>query len=102
VSDQNEKADLEQLLASGGWLRLVDRARVDWKDGYPAKIKYAIQEARKSGGDMGEAVGAVDYASDEINRLLSWPRERLAQIERGKDVTTTTFARGGYDTQTPR
>lgn len=102
MTDQNEKADLEQLLASGGWLRLVERARVDWKDGYPAKIKLAISDARQKNADIAAAVGAVDYASDEINRLLSWPRERLAQIERGKDVTTTTFQRGGYDTQTPR
>ena len=64
----------------------------------------AIQEARLSGGDMGEAVSRIDYTSDEINRLLSWPKERLSQMARtmSTEVTHTNFTRGGYDTTTPR
>lgn len=98
----DEKIDLEQLLQSGGWLRVLDRARLDWKEGYPAKIKGAVQQARERGEDVGAAVAAVDYASDEINRLISWPSERLKAIERAKDQTVTSFSRGGYDPQTPR
>lgn len=97
--DTTEHADLENLLKSPGWLRVLERAREEWKDGYPAKIKLAIQEARDKGEDVASAVVKVDYASDEINRLLSWPKERLAQMTRASAEVTNTavFSRGGYD-----
>lgn len=102
MTDQNEKSDLEQLLSSAGWLRVLERARVDWRDGYPAKIKQAIFDAKANRENIESAVASIEAASDAINQLLSWPKERLAQLERGKDVTQTTFTRGGYDTSTAR
>ena len=101
MTDSNEKADLEQLIASAGWLRIVERARVEWKEGYPMKIKLAITEAREKGESVEAAVLKVDYANDQIAALVSYPKDRLAQIVRAKDVHNV-LSRGGYETQAPR
>ncbi len=100
MTSPTERDDLEQLLKAAGWLRLLEFARVEWRENYPVKIKQAIQQARDAGTDIGEAVSRIDYASDQINRLLSWPKERVARLNQPE--TTTGFLRGGYDPPTAR
>ena len=68
----DEKAELEALVTSPGWLRVLEHARQEWKEDYPAKVKLAMQ-----GADPGIAWNRVDAASDAVNALLTWPKERL-------------------------
>lgn len=75
-----EREDLENLVKSGGWLRFVQYVQAEWKDGYPGKIKLAIQQARQESRDLGEAVAGVDLANDAINVVMSWPKDQLRKI----------------------
>ena len=97
MSDSNEKTDLEQLLQSAGWLRLLELARQRWKEQLPGRLAAA---AELQPLNASTEVLKILYAANEINQLLSWPKERLAVLERSRFVES--LARGGYETQTPR
>lgn len=92
----NEKDDLDSLLTSPGWLRVVNWARTEWADGYPAKVKMAIMKAKEQGSDIAAAVEAVDAAADAVNALLSWPSNRLRGYEMAAELPEPTMTRGGY------
>ena len=77
----DEKQELHDLVLSPGWLRLCEHARLEWRDGYPQKMKLARMNAKAEGEDAGVAMDKVDAASDAVNALLSWPKERIAAIE---------------------
>lgn len=97
MTDTNEKADLEQLLASAGWLRFLEHARLQWKESLPDRLINAAELA-----DGAIEVKKVSYAALQINALLSFPKERLAQVSRPAQETVTGFSRGGYETTAPR
>ena len=93
----DEKADLEGLVLSPGWLRLLEYARVEWRENYPAKMKLARMNAKKDGEDAGVAMDRVDAAADAVNALLSWPKERLAgmQARHVRDHAEPSMSRRG-------
>ena len=80
MSDPREREDLEALLASPGWLRLLEYARQQWTVGNPQKIKLAIKDATASNQNVAEAVQRVDAANDEVNAILSWPKQRVQSL----------------------
>jgi hypothetical protein len=96
VGESHEREDLDALVKSPGWLRLLERARKEWTEGYPAKIKLAIATAQHDRTDVASAVASVDVASDAINALLSWPSDRVRQLTAMKDERIS-LTRGGYD-----
>jgi hypothetical protein len=91
-----ERDDLDALLKTPGWLRLLERARKDWTEGYPAKIKLAITKAQQERSDVSAAVAAVDAASDAVNAVLSWPADRVKQLTAMREPAIP-MARGGYE-----
>lgn len=89
----DEKSELEQLVTSPGWLRVMEHARKEWKEDYPVKIKLAMT----SGTDATIAWNRVDAGSDAVNALLSWPSERLRTMaERlARDQAAPSVSRRG-------
>ena len=77
MTPTDEHAELQSLVTSPGWLRVLEHARLEWKEGYPAKMKLARMNAKRDGEDAGVAMDRVDAASDAVNAILSWPQERL-------------------------
>ena len=93
----NEIEDLDNLLKSPGWLRFTAHVREEWSVGFSRKVKGAIQKAREERRDLGEAVAAVDSASDEVNAMLSWPQYRLTtlQAREWNALSASVASRGG-------
>ena len=95
MSDQLREA-LDDLARHPGWLWFLGEAKREWGEGYGRKVKLAIMKAQSEKQDVVSAVLAVDYANDEINRLLDRPREELARLTPKKDVDmVTVMSRGG-------
>lgn len=81
MSEPTDREDLEQLVTSPGWLRLMAFAKKQWgPEGYGVRVKQAIAHAIAQKDDIAHAVQRVDAANDEINRLLSWPQERIREL----------------------
>lgn len=77
-----ELDELKDWLQHPGTTRFLAHAREEWgAEGYPRRLKQAIAAAREVGADLEHAVDRVDYANDEINRLLSWGQERVKQLQ---------------------
>jgi ABC-type Fe2+-enterobactin transport system substrate-binding protein len=100
MSEPNEREDLESLLKAPGWLRLINHSRKEWAgDGYAAKIKLAIRHATEKNENVAEAVQRVDAANDEVNAVLSWPKDRvqtlLTQEAQRQSSLVTLSRRGG-------
>jgi hypothetical protein len=89
VSDAQEREDLEALLSSPGWLRFLNHSRQTWAgDGYARKIKLAIKDAMEKHQNVAEAVQRVDAANDEVNALLTWPKDRVqGLLQREAQIT---------------
>jgi len=89
VSDSREREDLEALLSAPGWLRLLQYAKETWAgDGYAQKLKLAIKDATTRGENVAEAVQRVDAANEEVNAVLSWPRQRVQQLTQHETART--------------
>jgi hypothetical protein len=99
VTDTNEKADLEQLLSSPGWLRYEHALGEFWRTQWSAHVEAAAND-REDAMAL-QKLRQVIAAQKAVTQALSWPKERLAQLSRAKE-TVTSFTRGGYDSQTPR
>lgn len=90
------RESLDDLLRHPGWQWVVEQARKDWAEGYGRKVKTAIQTAKANGSDVAAAVEAIDKASDEVNIVLSRPREELARLTPKKETDmVTVLSRGG-------
>jgi hypothetical protein len=99
MNEPNEREDLESLLKAPGWLRLLQHSRKTWAgDGYAAKIKLAIKDATERGQNVAEAVQRVDAANDEVNAILSWPKDRVQTLltqETTRQSSLVTLSRRG-------
>jgi hypothetical protein len=92
----DEREDLEALLASPGWIRFHDYVKAQWAVGYPARIKMAIKDAQEKNTNVAEAVHRIDAANDEVNAMLSWPKQRLQSLEAHANVgRIVSLGRGG-------
>jgi hypothetical protein len=82
MSDPQERENLEALLASPAWHQLLRRAKAQWAgDGYGRAIKQAIAQALAEQRDVATAVQMVDAQSNAVNEFMSWPQERIKQLE---------------------
>lgn len=97
MSDAREREDLEALVASPGWLRLLEHARLAWTVNYPQKIKLAIMDATEKGQNVAEAVLRINAANDEVNAILSWPKQRVQSLlsQEAARSHSTVDRRGG-------
>jgi hypothetical protein len=95
MSETREREELETLLMSPGWLRLLTYVRQAWKDDYPQKIKMAIRDATEKNQNVAEAVLRVDAANDEVNAVMSWPKQRVQQLLAQEQRVSTTLP-GAY------
>ena len=94
----DEKADLEQLLTSAGWLRFEQTQTDYWQ-------KQLSDLVASAAGDRDDTIALgrlrqVIAAQRAVLQALAWPKERLKFLTRPQ--TGTSFSRGGYETQTPR
>jgi len=82
-----ERDELKDLLQHPGFHRFLKMARDEWgAGGFSVKLKHAISLAKERGDDLHNAVEKVDFANDAINALMSWPEQRLQQLEGQKDT----------------
>lgn len=89
----DEKADLDQLLTSAGWLRFETTQTAFWQGQLSDLLAAAA-------GDRDDAIALgrlrqVIAAQRAVLQALAWPRERLKQLT--KPAPVETFSRGGYD-----
>jgi hypothetical protein len=94
----DEKADLEQLLKSAGWLRFEHTQREYWQ----AQLSDLLASAAN---DRDDAIALarlrqVIAAQRAVLQALTWPKERLKLLTRPEGAPT--MSRGGYDAQTAR
>ena len=92
---ETEREDWDALLSHPGWLRLVGYAKSHWGgSAYRVKVDQAIAKAEADKTDVAGAVKTVNAISDEVNRLLSYPRERVKALATPKPEETS-MQRGG-------
>lgn len=73
-----EKDALDNLVKSPGWLIFLEHAKKEWGgEGTGRRMKLAISGAKDA---IAVEVQKVDFASDEVNILLSWPAKRVKQL----------------------
>jgi hypothetical protein len=81
MSDPTEREELESLLASPGWHRLMSYAKRSYAgDAYALRIKQAIKHALDTQKDVSAAVQVVDAESTAIDALVSWPVMRVRDL----------------------
>ena len=98
MSDEREAEDLDNLVKSPGWQRVLAYAKQEWVTTYPVKIKQAIQQARAARESADAAVQAVDAGNDAVNALMSWPGSRLnalTSFSAATDAAKSPSRRGG-------
>jgi hypothetical protein len=81
MSEPTEREDLEQLLVSAGWLRLLDHIKTQWGSAaFARRIKHAITDAMEKHEDPAQAALRVNAQHDAINALLLYPQERVSML----------------------
>ncbi len=90
----DEREDLQALMQAPGWARLLAVARAQWAgEGYGRQIKLAIATAQQQNKDVSAAVSAVDAASEAVNQLMTYPQERVRELDT-KQAQATAAERG--------
>lgn len=91
-----EKEDWDDLQRHAGWQRLVSYAKTQWGGlAYRAKIDQAIAKAEADKTDVASAVKAVNAVTDEVNRLLSYPHDRVRQLSQPSTADVVPLSRRG-------
>ena len=86
-----QQEQLDEMLKSPGWLIFREYARKQWgPEGYGRKMKQALGAATPE--ERATTISAVDYASTEINALLTWPE---AQAKKRDVERSLSMPRGG-------
>lgn len=81
MSEPQEREDLEQLVSSPGWLRFLAYVKDQWGAvAYGRRLKQAVLDARSRHESAETAIMRVDSANDEVNKMLSWPGERVRDL----------------------
>lgn len=93
MTDANEQEDLDALIASSGWRRFIDQMKSEWSGAaYDQKLQQALGVT-----DDQQAAGRarqIQVTRRELNKLLMWPQERIAELaRRGRPMTESR--RGG-------
>lgn len=75
----NEKEDLQTLITSPGWLRVVNYATQEWQE----QIARHMETAANDTNDLMalQKMRQVIAAKKAVERLIAWPEERLRAMQ---------------------
>ena len=82
MTDTTEHEDLESGLSSAFWKRFAAHVEEEW-----GRVGFAERLSRIAKFDDPQALALVrqiTVAQQEIQRVMQWPKERLAELERQK------------------
>lgn len=80
----SEHEDFEALLIHPGYLRLVEFARKNWKDGLDRHIAIAADE--RDDKIAVDKIRQVVAATKAVEHLLAYPGERLKDLDAKKQA----------------
>lgn len=83
MSNDNELEDLEALLASPGWARLVAFANREWSsEQYRARVQRALETVPSpdKSGDAAILIMRLEDTAKAVDNVLAWPGFRLSQL----------------------
>jgi len=94
MSEPREQEDLEAMIASAGWTLFIAQMKAEWSG---AAYDQKLQEALNVTEDALAAGRArqVQVTRRELNKLLLWPQERIADLARRVAPAPTLSRRGG-------
>ena len=77
---ESEAGDLEQLVGSPGWQRVVRFVREEWDSG----LETHLGQAANDRDDLMalQKLRQVLAAKRAVERMIAWPTERLATLQR--------------------
>ena len=75
----DELTDLQQLVMHPGFLRLQDWHRRTWDAALLAMLTWAGEGVTNEAA--GQRLRQLLAGKEAVDRLLAWPRERLARLE---------------------
>lgn len=76
----DEREDWDALTKTPGWQRLVAFAKSQWAGAaYKQKVSAAVRENNLA------QVATVDTVADEINILLTYPLERMKELDKVRE-----------------
>jgi hypothetical protein len=84
VSDTNELEDLEALLASPGWGRLVAFANLEWSsEQYRSRVQQALKtiSAPDKANDAAILIMRLEDTAKAVDNVLAWPQFRIQQLK---------------------
>ena len=82
-----EQEDLDQFVRSQGWLRFKQHADTEWGQRFQDLIKVAVSD-RDDNMAM-RRLQQVLVAKEAVEKLIQWPTERLAELERAEQIRLT-------------
>ena len=92
---KDEQEHMEALLKSPGWALFAQAVRAEWETQFSNYVKKAADD--REDATALQKLRQVLAAKEAVTRMLTWPQERLALIERQKEIRTpiTTLSRRG-------
>lgn len=88
TSDPAELDELESLLTSGAWQRVVQHYEHEWGPGgatYQDAVKRAVSGPVGSEAEAVHRLKNVTYAQQEIARFIQWPSDRVSVLKKLKE-----------------
>ena len=81
--DSNELEDLEALLASPGWARLVAFANREWSsEQYRARVQRALDTipSPDKAGEAAVLIMRLEDTAKAVDNMINWPAFRIGQL----------------------
>lgn len=82
MPESTEREELEQLVAIGGWQRLLRHAHDEWEDGYAERLERVLLDTKSSPEMAREHARQVAIVREAIRTLLQWPEKRVKDLIR--------------------
>ena len=71
-----EREALEEMLRSEGWIVFVRRVQQEWRgDGYFSRMGLALKDPDPLSAKV------VHATSVEVERMIQWPKDRVASLK---------------------
>jgi hypothetical protein len=75
------KEELEDLVGSPGWQRVLDEAEREYGTGGAVFRAYYAQTEGRSNVELGEHLRALLKAQEAVRRMVRWPVNELKRLE---------------------
>lgn len=98
MTDPSELDELESLLTSGAWQRLVKHYEKEWGpagESFVGALKRAVTGPVGSEAEAVQKLKCVTFAQEAIRNFLNWPEARVAQLKNRKEVAPVGPSRRG-------